>query len=333
VNNNINVGGGGSTTTGTSAGQQGQQQVTFDSTLARFDGPTGIARDKDGNLYVADSNNFTIRKIAVNGAVTTLAGRAGQKGDMDGAGNAARFTSPGALTLDNLGNLYVLDGRNLRKLVLATGTVTTVVRTPEVSNASSNDFLLPDGLVADSKGNVFVSDYLLGAVWKVDTRGQVTRFATVSAGIADPTGSGPSAIAIDASDNLFVTDLPFSPNAGGTSSIRKIDVNGVVSTVVEQSVGLVNAHGLAIDANGDFFVNENSLIVRVNASSGIVSYTLPDSPAGGKVSASGIAVNSTGDKLYFTDAAKNTVDLLQTNGNIQIVAGKAGEAGSADVGP
>jgi len=339
---NVNVGGGTGNTsgrgqpagqpTGQPMGQPAGQPSTVDASIARFNAPTGIARDKDGNIYISDRNNFTIRKIAPNGAVTTIAGTAGQKGDTDGIGAAARFNAPGALTIDNAGNLFIIDNRNLRKVVLASGMVSTVVATPANSNGLTNTFVLPDNLAADANGNVFVTDYLIGVVWKVDPTGQVTRFATISSGILNVTGSGPSGIAIDALNNLYITDLAYSPNAGGASSIRKIAPDGSVTTVVEASVGLVNAHGLAVDVNGNFFVNENALIVRVNTDRTIATYKLPPSPVGGTVTAAGLTVEPAGQDVYFTDAAKNTVNVLQRNGTIRVLAGAAGQAGSVDTG-
>lgn len=79
---------------------------------ARFSHPCGIAVDKSGNIYVADSGNNTIRRISPDRVVTTLAGVSGQRGCVDGTGAAARFWHPTALALDRLGNLYVTDRDN-----------------------------------------------------------------------------------------------------------------------------------------------------------------------------------------------------------------------------
>ncbi len=96
---------------------------------ARFDFPRGIATDRAGNVYVADFNNHTIRKITPAGVVTTLAGKAGVEGSDDGAGAAARFDGPVAIATDSAGNFYVADelGRAIRKITPA-GMVSTVVR-------------------------------------------------------------------------------------------------------------------------------------------------------------------------------------------------------------
>ncbi|MYN47062.1 hypothetical protein GTP23_18630 [Pseudoduganella sp. FT93W] len=80
--------------------------------LARFNQPQGMAADAAGNIYVADRDNHTIRKITPAGVVSTLAGVAGQHGSADGVGSAARFNSPSGISIDSAGNLYVSDTDN-----------------------------------------------------------------------------------------------------------------------------------------------------------------------------------------------------------------------------
>jgi sugar lactone lactonase YvrE len=92
---------------------------------ARFRSPIGVAVDSDGNLYVADKNNFVIRKITPDGVVTTLAGSHGQPGSNDGIGTAAKFGSafggPTSVALDAAGNVFVTDTDNftIRKICLS----------------------------------------------------------------------------------------------------------------------------------------------------------------------------------------------------------------------
>ena len=79
---------------------------------ARFNGPTGVATDSAGNVYVADYINHTIRKITPEGVVSTLAGTARASGSADGTGPAARFSYPFGVATDSAGNVYVADSNN-----------------------------------------------------------------------------------------------------------------------------------------------------------------------------------------------------------------------------
>ena len=86
---------------------------------ARFNGPSGIAVDGVGNVYVADEVGHTIRKVTPTGVVSTLAGLAGSRGSVDGTGSTARFAYPNGIAVDSAGVLYVADrgneGETIRK--------------------------------------------------------------------------------------------------------------------------------------------------------------------------------------------------------------------------
>lgn len=119
------------TTLAGSAGNAGTADGTGDT--ARFNSPYGVASDGAGNVFVADSKNYTIRKIvASTGAVTTVAGVAGTSAFANGTGTGALFAYPYALTSDGVGGLFVADVDNhmIRKFVIASGVVTTVVGSP-----------------------------------------------------------------------------------------------------------------------------------------------------------------------------------------------------------
>ncbi|MDD2765679.1 MAG: immunoglobulin domain-containing protein [Opitutaceae bacterium] len=132
--------------------------------LARFSSPEGVTVDGAGNVYVADTNNHTIRKITPDGTVSTLAGLAGTSGTGDGAGSAARFQYPSDLMVDGSGNLFVADTDNhaIRKLTSAglTGTVAGLTGTSGSADGvgSTARFLYPTGVAVDSTGNIYIAD-------------------------------------------------------------------------------------------------------------------------------------------------------------------------------
>jgi len=95
--------------------------------VARFVHPYGVAVDPGGNIFVADHDNHTIRKLTPSGVVTTIAGAATLSGSTDNTGGAARFFYPFGVAVDSAGNLYVADSGNhtIRKMTPA-GVVTTL---------------------------------------------------------------------------------------------------------------------------------------------------------------------------------------------------------------
>jgi hypothetical protein len=134
-------------------------------TEARFGEIGGMALDGAGNLFVAETSNAVIRKLDLATlAVTTFAGSPGDQRSLDGVGTDARFVSLTTMAYDGVGNLFVVDrgAATIRKIVLATGAVTTVVGTPGRTGvllgplpARLND---PFGLAIGPGGEIYITD-------------------------------------------------------------------------------------------------------------------------------------------------------------------------------
>jgi len=132
---------------------------------ARFNFPSDVTVDGNENLYVADTDNHTIRAITPSGLVSTLAGLAGNSGGADGTGSAVRFCSPSAVTVDASGNLFVADTENftIRLIVAATGKTSTLAGLAGTSGStdgtgSAARFFQPVGVAVDSSGDLYVAD-------------------------------------------------------------------------------------------------------------------------------------------------------------------------------
>lgn len=199
--------------------------------------------DAAGSLYVSDNgfNASAIRKIVLaTGAVSTLAGSSDLAGSADGIGSAARFNSACGLATDTAGNLYVADSDNntIRKVVLATGTVTTIAGTAGMSGSADGvgaaaSFNAPYGLTTDDAGNLYVADTGNSTIRQVVLKtGEVSTIAGTAgmSGSADGTGSAalfdrPLALATDRAGNLYVSD-------GSNYTVRQVVLKtGVVSTI------------------------------------------------------------------------------------------------------
>jgi sugar lactone lactonase YvrE len=150
---------------------------------AQFNLPHGVAVAANGTVYVADTDNHTIRQLTPAGQVTTLAGLAGSAGSADGVGTQARFSHPSGIAVDASGTLYVADNGNytVRKITPA-GVVTTLAGlarhkgSAEGAGATAR-FHTPNGLAVDSYGTVYVADYINSVIRQITPRGEVTTFA------------------------------------------------------------------------------------------------------------------------------------------------------------
>ncbi len=159
----------------------------------RFNYLAGIAFDKDGNFYLADRGNHSIRKYtASTGNFTTLAG--GTQGYEDGKGTDAKFKAPSQLTLDEAGNIYVTDRGNFRiRKITPAGVVTTLAGngTPVSVDGKGSEAGFNDAFGIAAKGeNIFVSEYNGRKVRQIDAKGNVTTIAgDGAAGLVDGAGT------------------------------------------------------------------------------------------------------------------------------------------------
>jgi hypothetical protein len=219
-----------------SAGNAGSQDGTAAS--ARFNGPTGIARAADGTLYLADTQNHTIRRISPAGTVTTFAGSAGVAGDQDGGGNAARFREPRGVVIDGAGNVFVADsGNNLIRRITPTGEVSTLAGisgrsgTFDSTNGTGALFNQPTGITFGPDGNLYVTDVPTCFIRRVSpSSGAVTTVAGLTRSTSLKDGSGrdawfnqPRALT-STGDALVIADT-------GNAALRRMSMEYSVATL------------------------------------------------------------------------------------------------------
>ena len=199
-----------------------------DGTNATFNIPSGVAIDNNGNVYVADQGNNLIRKIAPNGMVSTLAGKAGVTGSANGTN--ATFNSPTGLAFDNARNLYVADaGNNLIRMITPAGLVSTFAGSGAAGASDGQglaaSFNHPNAIAIDDQGVMYIADQHNNIVRKITSGGNVTTLAgngnsgSADGILKDATFSYPGSIAVDNLGNVFVGDV-------STYLIRKITVTG-----------------------------------------------------------------------------------------------------------
>jgi streptogramin lyase len=233
-------------------------------------GAVSIATLPSGISYVTDYCHSTIRAVTAAGNVTTFAGAADVTGAIDQPGVNARFFSPSAVVADAGGNLYVADYYNglIRKISTTTGVVGTYAGQEPHSGytdgaAAQAAFKYPFGVVADSAGNLYVTDTYNYVIRKITPAGVVSTVAGIPgvAGYLDGPGTAakfalPQGIAIDTAGNLYVAD-----NLNG--DVRMITPAGVVSTVA----GLLNQPtGVAVDATGNVYITDRAGVSKLDAS-------------------------------------------------------------------
>ena len=293
------------------------------ATDASLNYPTDMTLDGTGNLFIADAQNNRIRRVDINGIITTVAGTgsAAYGGD-GGAATNASLNFPLAAAADAAGNLWIADNINNRiRRVDTNGIITTVAGNGIAgysgdggiaTNASLNS---PQGISMDTRGNLYIADYANHRIRRVDTNGIITTAA--GNGSFGYSGDGilatntslnyPSGVAFDSTGNLYVADY-------GNSRIRKVDLIGIITTVAGNgqpyaggdggaatNASLQDAVFVAVDGFGKFYIADvyDNLIRQVNTN-GIITTLI------GVGSPFGMTVDQF-DNLYIAERQNNLI--------------------------
>ena len=360
----------GSSTTGYSGDGGPAAQATFNL-------PSSIAIDASGNLYIADTNNWAIRRISTSGIITTVAGNGqyGYGGD-NGQATKAKLAGPTGVAVDASGNLYIADSGNERiRYVNSSGVIATIAGTGvagfsgDGSAATAARFSNPVAVALDASGNVYVADLDNNRIRRFALGGTVTTFAGTTNSVGD---GGPStqarvepwAVAVDSAGNLYIADR-------SEQRVRKVTPAGTIATVAgtgqtgyggdngpATAAVLSTPNDVAVDRSGNLYIADagNNRIRRVDAATGTIT-TFAGTGAccyagtgtggdGGPATAAtlyypvSVAVDASGN-VYFTDLVQTNkspapvaIRRVTTDGKIHTWAGGGTTVGfSGDGGP
>jgi uncharacterized protein (TIGR03437 family) len=331
---------------------------------AAMNGPTGIAVDASGDLYISDTYNHRIRKVSAGGVITTIVG----------AGTLTTLNYPRDVAVDASGNLFIADEGDSRILMLSsTGVLTTVAggQGPFFSGdggpATSASVYFPFGIALDNAGDLFIADYGNNRIRKVSTNGIISTVAGTGyrgfAGDGGPAASAqlnfPAGVAVDASGNLIIADT-FSYR------IRVVSTSGVINTVAGNgnfdfsgdggpatSASLSIPYSVAADSSGNFFIVDtgNDRIRKVSAN-GVIDTVAGSgdccfSGDGGPATSASLGVNEEtvlngilsgaasgpGGNLFFADTFNQRIRKVSPSGTITTVAGNGIPGYTGDGGP
>ena len=308
---------------------------------ASLSAPAAIARDNEGNLYVADSGNHVVRQIAPSGIINSLF-------SPGPVATAVGLANPGCVALDKAGNLFFADRNGAYRVVLATGQITKLAG-PWAPLSSR-----PNGCAVDNQNNVYLADTSNSVVWEVSSAGVVGAVAGTPGQSGFSGDGGPSAsallnnprgLALDRAGNVYIAD---NQNA----RIREVTTEGVIETIAGTGAGgfagdggpataaRLNAAGLAIDAAGTVYTSDASgCHVRMISPAGIITtvaginaasacgYAGDGGPATSALldSPIGLAADGNGN-LYIAESTGNRIRKVDASGTITTIAG-AGAAG------
>ena len=320
-------------------GSSGSTDAT--GSAARFSYPLGVAVDTAGNVFVADRNNRTIRKVTSAGVVTTEAGLAGASGSNNGLGSAARFTLPGGITVDSAGNVFVADSyastiRNSVSSAPATVTLSNLTHTYNGTAKTPSTTVSPSGLTVELAytGTAASLSAPVTAGSYVVTASVVDNFYYGSASGVVTISKANQTITFASMATRFAGSGAFQvfPTASSNLTVALASSNTAVATVTGSSITPLTAGSTTISATQDGNVNFNAA-ATVSQVLTVVNTPITQTISFGKLpprrvigqqdiynQAAALITASTAPNFYFADALNVVTNIARAEGAFQLVA-------------
>ncbi len=346
-----------------SAGYSGDGGAATAAQLAK---PMGLAVDPAGNLYIADTNNSVVRKVATTGIITTVAGTgsAGYSGD-GGRAATAELNRPRGVAVDAAGILYIADTEScVIRQVATDGTISTIAgnntcgQSGDGGPATIAELSRPWGLALDSAGNLYSANGGSNTVRKVTPAGIITTVAgNGTSGFSGDSGqavnaqlSSPQGVAVDTTGNLYIADYD-------NERIRKVATNGTISTVAGNgttgssgdggsatSATFNGAYSVAVDGASNPYIADwlnyrirkvaHGTITTAAGSGAITGPSVDGSLAANArlTSTDGVVADAQGN-FYVSEGSSSRVRKVALDGTLTTVAGTGVYGNSGDGGP